>query len=292
MQIGLQLPTYWQEYGTSDVRTAVVEAAQAAEALGYDSVWCNDHVIAGSDQPGMGCILEPLITLASLVHLTPRLTLGTSVLVLPQRNAIVVAKQVAALDVLCGGRCVLGVGVGWNAPEFAMLNADFARRGDVGDEAIEVLRTLWREPAASYAGEVYHLEEAVFFPKPLRGTVPIWVGGNTPAAIRRAARFGDAWSPYGIGLAPFRAGVAALQAERQGQALPLLAAHLMLDLEAGTRGHVRGTPEQVVQVLSEYQKVGLSYLVCGFEADDLDGFLGQVQRCAEQVMPHLLPSPE
>ena len=288
MQIGLQLPTYWQDYGTSDVRTAVVEAAQAAEALGYASVWCNDHVIAGPDQPGMGHILEPLITLASLIHLTPRLTLGTSVLVLPQRNAIVVAKQVAALDVLSGGRCVLGVGVGWNAPEFAMLNADFDRRGAVGDEAIEVLRTLWREPAASYAGEVYQMEEAVFFPKPLHGTVPIWIGGNTPPAIRRAARYGDAWSPYGIGLEDYRAGVALLQAEMQGRPLPLLAAHLMLDLGSAQRGHVHGTPEQVVQVLRQYQQAGLSYLVCGFEADDLDDFLGQVRLFAEEVMPHLL----
>jgi probable F420-dependent oxidoreductase len=287
MQIGLQLPTYWQDYGKSDVRTAVAEAAQAAEALGYDSVWCNDHVIGGPDQPGIGHILEPLITLASLIHLTPRLTLGTSVLVLPQRNAIVVAKQVAALDVLAGGRCVLGVGLGWHAPEFAMLNADFARRGEMGDEAIEVMRTLWQEPAASYAGEVYHFEEAVFYPKPPRGTVPIWIGGNTPSAIRRAARYGAAWSPYGIGLEAYRAGVAALRAEMQGRALPLLAAHLMLHLGPAPRGHVHGTPEQVVQALNEYQEAGLSYLVCGFEADDLDGFLGQVQRFAEQVRPQL-----
>jgi alkanesulfonate monooxygenase SsuD/methylene tetrahydromethanopterin reductase-like flavin-dependent oxidoreductase (luciferase family) len=168
-----------------------------------------------------------------------------------------------------------------------MLNADFARRGAVGDEAIEVLRTLWREPAASYAGELYHLEEAVFYPKPLRGTVPIWIGGNSPAAMRRAARYGEAWSPYGIGLEAFQAGVAALRAEMQGRALPLLAAHLMLHLGPAPRGHVHGTPEQVVQVLSQYQQAGLSYLICGFEADSLDGFLGQVQRFAEAVMPHL-----
>jgi probable F420-dependent oxidoreductase len=287
MRFGLQLPTYWQDYGASDVRTAVVEAAQAAEALGYDSVWCNDHVIAGPDQPGMGHILEPLITLASLIHLTPRLALGTSVLVLPQRNAVLVAKQVAALDVLSGGRCLLGVGVGWNGPEFAMLNADFGRRGEVGDEAIEVLRTLWREPAASYHGAVYRLDEAVFYPKPLRGTVPIWVGGNTPPAIRRAARYGDAWSPYGIALEPFRAGVAALQAATQSRPLPLIAAHLMIHLGAAQRGHVRGTPEQVGRVLAEYQQAGLAYLVCGFEAGTLADFLRQARLFAEQVMPHL-----
>lgn len=291
MQVGLQLPTYWQDYGTSDVATAVVEAAQVADSLGYASLWCNDHVLSGRDQPGMGHILEPLITLASLIHLTPHLTLGTSVLVLPQRNAIVVAKQVAALDVLSGGRCILGVGVGWNAPEFAMLNADFDHRGAVGDEAIALMRTLWREPLASHAGDHYQVEQAHFFPKPLRGTMPIWIGGNTAPAIRRAARLGDAWSPYGITPAAFAAGVAALQdavqADGQGLAMPLLAAHLMIHLGTGQRGHVQGTPAQVAEVLRQYQAAGLDYLIVGLEADGVADYLRQIRLFAEQVMPQI-----
>ena len=95
-----------------------------------------------------GQVIEPLVTLATLVHLVPRLTLGTAVLVLPQRNAILVAKQAAALHLLSGGRLVLGVGIGWRAEEFALLGADFAHRAAATDEAIEVLRTLWREPVA------------------------------------------------------------------------------------------------------------------------------------------------
>jgi probable F420-dependent oxidoreductase len=295
MRFGVQLPTYWQDYGTRDAAGAVVEAAQTAEAAGYASVWCNDHVISGRDQPGMGHILEPLITLASLIHLTPRLTLGTSVLVLPQRNAIVVAKQVAALDVLSGGRCVLGVGVGWNAPEFAMLNADFDQRGAIGDEAIELMRTLWRAPLASHAGDHYKVEQAHFFPKPPRGAVPIWIGGNTAPAIRRAARLGDAWSPYGIAPDAFAAGVSALraavqvegQAEGQGREMPLLAAHLMIHLGEARRGHVQGTPAHVAAVLRQYQTAGLAYLICGFEADSLADYLRQVRVFAEQVIPQL-----
>jgi alkanesulfonate monooxygenase SsuD/methylene tetrahydromethanopterin reductase-like flavin-dependent oxidoreductase (luciferase family) len=117
MRVGTFLPTYWTDYGATTVREAVEETARAAEELGYASVWANDHVIVPAHQEeayaGVGHIIEPLTTLASLIHLVPRLQLGTSALVLPQRHAVVVAKQVAALDVLSGGRFILGVGVGW-----------------------------------------------------------------------------------------------------------------------------------------------------------------------------------
>src|ERR687883_486069 len=118
MRVGAFLPTYWTDYGTTTVREAVEEA----------SVWANDHVIAPAHQAGVGHIIEPLMTLASLIHVVPRVELGTSALVLPQRHAVLVAKQVAALDVLSGGRFILGVGVGWLKEEFRMLGADFAHR--------------------------------------------------------------------------------------------------------------------------------------------------------------------
>src|ERR687885_424610 len=166
MQIGAFLPTYWASYGTRTLPEAITATAQAADALGYASLWANDHVIAPADQASMGHIIEPLITLASLIHVVPRVELGTSALVLPQRHAVVVAKQVAALDVLSGGRLILGVGVGWLEEEFGFLNADFARRGAVTDEAIKAMRALWSEPVASFHGRFYDFADAVFFPKP------------------------------------------------------------------------------------------------------------------------------
>src|SRR5579875_2179639 len=107
MQIGVFLPTYWQEYGAAGVQASIEETAAAAQALGYGSLWANDHVIAPADQPAMGTIMEPLTTLASVMHLAPRLDLGTSTLVLPQRHPVLVAKQAATLDVLSGGRFIL-----------------------------------------------------------------------------------------------------------------------------------------------------------------------------------------
>lgn len=293
MQMGVQLPTYWTDYGSYTVKEAIEETARAAEDLGYDSVWANDHVIASRGLRGeVGHIVEPLISLAALVNLVSRVDLGTSVLVLPQRNAVVVAKQAAALDVLSNGRLILGVGVGWNEPEYRFLNADFARRGAHADEAIQVMRALWRqEPEASYQGRFYTFEDAVFYPKPARGGPPVWIGGGSAAAIERAAGLGDAWCPYGIGLDAFRQGVASLRRRSQGRA-PLSAAHLMLHLQAdGSEpaggAHISGNPEQVTATLQAYREEGLAYLVAGFVADDLPDLLRQAQTFAEEVAPHL-----
>ncbi len=177
--------------------------------------------------PGNEQVIEPLVTLASLVHLVPRLTLGTAVLVLPQRNAILVAKQAAALHLLTGGRLILGVGIGWRAAEFALLGADFAHRAAATDEAIEVLQTLWREPVARYEGRFHRLAAASLEPRPPDGGPPIWVGGNSPAAIRRAARYGSGWLAYVHNLDDFindldgfRSGVALLRELTRGRQCP------------------------------------------------------------------------
>src|SRR5579859_4705303 len=190
MQMGAFLPVYWPDCGASTIRSAIEATALAAEELGYASIWANDHVIAPAHQADVGHIIEPLITLATLVHVVRRVRLGTSVLVLPQRQPILVAKQAAALDVLSGGRLLLGIGSGWLPEEFAWLGADFARRGSVTDEAIQVMRTLWQQPQASFQGRDVSFAEAVFFPKPVSAGPPIWIGGNSAAAIRRAARSG------------------------------------------------------------------------------------------------------
>ena len=157
MQFGVQLPTYWPDYGDWTVRAAIEKTAQAAQELGFASVWCNDHVITPAQGRSVGHIIEPLITLASLIHLVPQVQFGTSVLVLPQRHALVVAKQVAALDVLSGGRFILGIGVGWNEPEFRFLNADFDQRGAVADEALEAMPRSMARAAAHLRGAVLSL---------------------------------------------------------------------------------------------------------------------------------------
>jgi probable F420-dependent oxidoreductase len=302
MQFGAHLPTYWNDYGTSNMRSAIEEGAKAAEALGYDAVWANDSVMVpvgfryqGQVVDNFG-VIEPLITLASLVHLVPRIKLGTHVLVLPQRDAIIVAKQVAALDLLSESRLIFGVGVGWRAEEFKLLNADFERRGAVADEAIEVMRTLWRDPVASFHGQFYDFSDALFLPKPAGDGPPLWVGGNTAAAIHRAARIGDAWIPWGPKLDEFKAGVASLRELTAGRRCPMIAAtlNLRIDNPGKPTGPTKsdqipitcpGSPDAIVQYLDQYRQAGLEYALCGFNAESLDDLLRQMRIFAEQVAP-------
>jgi probable F420-dependent oxidoreductase len=290
MQFGAFLPTYWTDYRSSDVRTAIQEAAKTAEALGYTSVWANDHVIAPAHQADVGHIIEPLITLASLVHLVPRLQLGTSVVVLPQRQAILVAKQAAALDVLSGGRFILGVGVGWLKEEFQFLNADFARRSAVTDEAIRAMRVLWREERASVQGQFVSFSDAVFFPKPTSGGPPLWVGGNSHRAIRRAARFGDAWVPFGIGLDDFAAGVGTLRRMATQGAIPTIAAHMRIRISMDAKprsAHLAGPAEMIASAVERYRQAGLEYLICDFVAESVEDLVRQMRVMAEEIVPQL-----
>ena len=235
MRFGVHLPTYWDDYGGTPIHVAVEEAAKAAAALGYDGVWANDLVInPAAARPGTlegGQVIEPFVTLATLVHLAPRLTLGTNILVLPQRNPILVAKQAAALHLLSAGRLVLGVGIGHRAEEFALLGADFANRAAATDEAIEMLQALWREPVVRYHGRFHRIDDVRLTPRPPDGGPPLWIGGSSQAAIRRAARYGSGWLPFGIDLEAFRAGVRMLRGLTQERQCPTLANVFYLRIE-------------------------------------------------------------
>lgn len=177
----------------------IVALAVQAEQAGVHTVWLPDHVLPpGEYGATFGGVFEPLVTLTYLAARTTRIRLGTSVLVLPLRNPFVVAKQVATLDRLSGGRVVLGVGTGWNEDEFAAVGADFAARGSRTDEAIDLLRTLWRDERR-FDGPTYGFEGGVFEPRPTR-TIPIMVGGVSPRALRRVAERADEWQ--GLALTP------------------------------------------------------------------------------------------
>lgn len=304
MQSGVFLPTMPCWNRTSTVGTAVEEVARAAEALGFASVWANDAVVhpPGPQFQHAEGIIEPFVTLASLIHLVPRLQLGTSVLVLPQRNAIIVAKQAAALDLLSQGRFILGVGVGHRGKEFAFLGADYARRGAVTDESIALLRTLWREPRVHFQGPTYSLTDAVFEPKPVRRDLPIWIGGKSLAAARRAAQLGEAWMPSNLGLEAFRAGVATIQAHAPSERRPLIAGWFGIRVDqAGKQTPIddpflaglvskgiTGAPETIVERLEAYRQAGLEYAVCVFAGNRVENMVQQMQVFAEQVMPQFV----
>jgi probable F420-dependent oxidoreductase len=210
VRLGVSLPNV----GLDHDKEMLLSVAQAAERLGFDSVWAAHHVVlpyeresrypyqrSGTEiamSPGMQW-LDPLVTLSMVAGATDRIGLGTSVLVLPYRNPVNLAAEVAALDVLSGGRLVLGVGAGWMREEFAALGIDAAERGARTDEGIEVLRTLWRDDPASFAGRFFDFENVVLATRPrTEGGPPIWVGGNTDPGLRRALRLGDGWHGFEV----------------------------------------------------------------------------------------------
>src|SRR5215210_6151453 len=176
MQFGIALPNF----SRLGQREAVVEVAQRAEALGYDSIWTTDHVMMrkGQEEP-YGHILEAITTLSYLAALTERVRLGISVIVLPQREPVLVAKQLATLDSLSGGRLIVGLGAGWNEAEFNYLGADFSSRGKRLDEYIRVLRELWTSPEPRFDGQYVSFSDALFSPRsPQPNGPPIVIGGS------------------------------------------------------------------------------------------------------------------
>jgi probable F420-dependent oxidoreductase len=180
----------------------VLSLAAAIEAIGYDDLAVFDYVVVGyptqsrpaPPYPATSPILEALVTLSFVAAVTQRVTLSTEVLVLPQRQAVLVAKQAATLDTLSGGRLRLGVGVGWQQAEYEALGEQFDNRGRTMDEAIELLRACWSEDRIDCTGQRFRADAIAMEPKPpQRDQLPIWIGGGGSAALRRAGRVGAGW---------------------------------------------------------------------------------------------------
>lgn len=192
MKFGVCLPTF--RYGAEPTPEHITVIASRAEELGYDSVWVGDHVLVPSRETRMRFFADPLVTLAYVAGFTERIALGTSIIIAPLRNPLVLAKQGATLDFLSGGRAILGLGGGWLESEFRYLGADFETRGRRFDETLRILKTLWQECPASFDGEFHSFDDAVLEPRPLQpGGPPLWIGGSSKRAFRRVAEFGDAW---------------------------------------------------------------------------------------------------
>jgi len=202
MRIGVVFPQ--TEYGHDPV--AVCDFAQTAEGLGYTHVIAYDHVLgANPDRPDgwsgpytyQHSFLEPFVLFATMAAVTRSIELAPGVLILPQRQTALVAKQAATLDALSGGRVRLGVGLGWNPVEYQALGADFRTRGRRLEEQVGLLRRLWTEPLVSFAGRWDTITDAGLNPLPVQRPIPLWFGASAEAAIRRAARLADGWMMTG-----------------------------------------------------------------------------------------------
>jgi probable F420-dependent oxidoreductase len=275
-------------------------AAVRAEQLGYDSVWVSDHVVVPhANVVNFGeTIFDPLVTLAVVAGATSRVRLGTTVLIVPYRNAVVTAKMISSLDALSGGRVVFGIGAGWVAAESAILGVPFAERGPMTDEYLRAMRELWTSPAPSFSGKYTQFSGLVFEPKPVQKPhPPIWVGGHSRAALRRAAEFGAAWHPINRPPAELRSGrMELLRLSQAHGRLAVPAITLRNDVRLLGPGEapppsahagrvIAGEPAAVVDQITELADCGVEHLVVEFLAADSADLDAQMTLFAERVRP-------
>jgi probable F420-dependent oxidoreductase len=285
MIFGLNLPNY-SSLGNRD---AMIAIAERAEALGYSSLWTSDHILVPKNRPEpFGNVLESFTTLAYLAARTERIRLGTGILVLPQRNPLLVAKQAATVNHLSGGRLTLGVAVGYIEEEYAYLGADFANRGRLADEYIAALRELFESDAPDFHGEHVSFTDALFSPRP-RVPIPIVVGGSSPGALKRAAKLGDGW--YGLRLSPESARAAIVTMDELGHR-PDFALSLRVQTRVGgtiadaePEATLHGDAGAIVEQVNRYGAAGVQHLVIEPISNHLQDFLDQLERFAEEVVP-------
>jgi probable F420-dependent oxidoreductase len=317
MQIGFNLPIS----GPMSDSETIIRIAREGEALGYDYLTLTDHIVLPNQKvPGYpysesGEFFgegperrhEQLTTAAFVAASTQRIRLVLAVMVVPYRPAVLAAKMLATIDVLSGGRLVVGIGAGWLEAEFdAVATTPFAARGAVTDEYIRTFRTLWSEEAPHHQGDWVKFGNVLFEPKPAQKPAPpIWVGGESGPALRRAARLGDAWYPIGSNnrhlldtLPRYRAGIARLRrfaadagrnpadialtyrVKRYGEAVPPEASD-------GERRLFSGTAAEIVGDLCALRDLGVGAIDIDFERPEADAALAEMRRFKETILARI-----
>jgi probable F420-dependent oxidoreductase len=248
----------------------LLEWAELTERLGYETLWYRDHVVWHSP------VLDPFTTLGAMAARTSRIRLGTGVLLLPLRPPALVAKAIATLDVLSGGRAVLGAGIGGEFPvEFQACGVPTAERGARTDEALEAILRLWSGAPASFAGRFHHFDGVVMEPAPVqRPHPPIWVGGRSDAALRRAARLGDGWLAYFVTPRRFRESLDKIGAHREAARTPVRAGLVLYVCVAATPAEGRAA---AIHYLSTEYRQRFDDLVDRFCA------VGPPEACVETI---------
>ena len=292
MKIGLLLPNF----GATASGETIAASARLAEELGFHSVWTTDHLLMPASMPEpYGNIIESLIALTIAATATQQVQLGTSIIVTPQREPVLLAKQLAAIDVISGGRLILGAGVGWLEQEFNYLGAEYGNRGQRYDDGLELMRALWRGDG-DFQGEFSTIDDALFAPLPSRrDQTPIWVGGNSPLAIRRAATIAQGWHPVGLTPAELADGSAQLRSLANGRPVTISLRTNIELLEQGetSRGYAApghlpsGTAAEIVAELRAYQDAGLEYAIVWLFHQSWDELEAKLNLFAKEVIPAL-----
>lgn len=291
------------------VQPEVLAFAERAEELGYDSLWVGDHIVWHTP------VLECLTLLSALAARTRHIRLGTGVLLLPLRHPVVVAKAVATLDYLSSGRVTLGVGIGGENPkEFEACGVAIGERGRRADEGIEIIRRLWAEDRVTYQGRLFQFREITIEPKPAQKPgPPIWVGGRSDAALRRAARRGDGWVAYLVSPERYRESmgkIAAYAAATHRGLSSFEAAHFLFIGVADSREEARrwaarhlgrmynqpfealadkycalGTPQECIEKIEAFVAAGVRHFIFR-PARPMADYISQIEAYARAILPH------
>jgi probable F420-dependent oxidoreductase len=270
---------------------------ETLEAGGVESVWLPEHAIVaeaaasafpygtdGSLRSGLeGDRPDPLDLLAYLAACSTSLRLGTGVLIAPLQSPVVLAKRAATVDVLSRGRLLLGLGVGWQREEYAAVGVPFQERGRLLEEAIPVLRTLWEQSPASYQGRTVAFERVYSRPAPFAGTIPIFTGGNSPAAIDRAARLANGWYPFAIGPDEFEAGADELRQASGGRSVEITA-------WPGTASKTQELDAAYVQRFVDAGATRIIYQPQLDPADPLGSLREKIRHYQAEVLAQLVPA--
>ena len=294
VELGAEIPAVRWDYGVEELR----DVAQAAEAIGYDFLFLGDHVAFAYTLPHRPSLSkagfegaipqhEALTLLAAVAGWTSRVRLQTAVLVLPQREPMLVAKQAAEVDILSGGRLRLGVGLGWSDGEYAALGAPFANRAARFEEAIALLRTCWRDEPIDFAGDYYRVERMSMLPKPVSpGGPPILIGAKAPAALDRVARLGDGWSAH-ASITPERAAPAAQAMRDRVRAAGRDPAAFAMQLTTS----LGPAPGPIAAALCAYRAAGFDRLgvhLPGADAVTPDDYIRRLEMVQRDVWPQVL----
>lgn len=287
LKIGVIYPQI--EYSTDP--GAVREFAVTAEALGFTHILAYDHVLgANPDRPGgwsgpythLNTFMEPFVLFSYMAAVTSRIGFTTGILILPQRQTALAAKQAATLDVLSGGRLRLGVAVGWNQVEYEALGENFNRRGAKLEESVTLLRQLWTQPLVTFKGRWHTVSDAGINPLPVQQPIPVWFGGYAEAVLQRTARLGDGWLPNYKTAAEAKPHLDRLAAYASEAGRDPKEIGIEARLSYGS-----GSPDEWYSLLQGWQEAGATHATLNLMASGFtctDDYLAAMRRFSEAIL--------
>jgi len=286
MRVGVVYPQV--EFGSDPL--AIKDYAQTAEESGYSHIVAYDHVLGANPQRPGGWqgpytyqhpFLEPFVLFSFMAGVTHRIEFTPGIIILPQRQTALVAKQAATLDVVCGGRLRLGVGLGWNEVEYIALNENFHNRGRRIEEQVQVLRLLWTQPLVTFQGRWHHIPDAGLNPLPVQRPIPIWFGGGAEPALKRIARLGDGW------LTNYRKPADALPAIERLQRYLEEAKRRREDFGIEARlPYGEGDPDAWIKLINDWQAAGATHFslnTMGFGFSSPTEHIKAIERFAREL---------